>query len=833
MAAMATKLGDQTADAGARISDFSMMLANTSIPRLDNFGISSGKVRQRINELLETGQALSREEAFKMAVMEEGSKALATLGDTSDQTAVKIDQVAASFKTLKQNAAAAVADIANNSNLFGALSNTLADAAGKSDMFFTAYAAGAKAADGNIFKLGLAIDEFNKSMVIQESALVATNDEIDRYKLALEGANPEVERYSQNMEQLGTDTANTTNEISYLDTATLDHVISQGELEHTVLTTIATLNAEKEALGLTSDATYTQVLAAQELALAEQEAKDAAEEHTTAQNELAIQLKDTTSAGLARAAIQQLTMAHEDGTISTEDYNTAVREIALSFGLADEKSLLLASGVQDLVQDLSNGEVSADNVAVALSNLKTESEQARWAVDDLGNAVRDMPDSKDINIAIKVNQRTMGYGGSVAEGMQDIGEGVAEGLALGIDNGIPAVQSSVDDMTASMMGSAAEALGVQSPSTVFAEFGRDVVRGFVEGVNEEADTLDDAMEVIFDFSDKFERLGGTAARMYQDQFIDPMEDRISELADYADELERTIAEKRKIYEDEDTTESERAAVLEELLRLNNELALVKHRESQLSEELLEREQTLLDLEKQRQDLAFVQQQLDLVRFAQAQEMSMDVFEGLEFGANANLEDWVQATTDVVAQSVAMLTEQLQEIDLDIPGEVGGGTFNGGGPMDDIFGTLGQTIDSTAQSTASYNATLDSTSMAISGAAVELGALDGAMLALASDVNSGASAWRNYASALNSIDVPEILQPGSPPPLAYALGDINSELSQMRALIPGISSGFDSLSSAPQSISNTTHNNGGNTYNITLPNVIDTQSLLRELAIYQR
>jgi len=77
---LATRLGDQTAGAGSRVEDFALMLANTSIPRLDNFGISSGIVRTRMKELQEQ-MGKTREEAFKMAVFEQGAKTLGVLGE--------------------------------------------------------------------------------------------------------------------------------------------------------------------------------------------------------------------------------------------------------------------------------------------------------------------------------------------------------------------------------------------------------------------------------------------------------------------------------------------------------------------------------------------------------------------------------------------------------------------------------------------------------------------------------------------------------------------------------------------------------------------------------
>lgn len=110
ISSIATKLGDQTMGAGDRIADFSALLANQSIPRLDNFGISSGRVRQRINELLASGKALNREEAFKMAVMEEGAKALERLGDTSDLASVQLDKLKASWQTARQELGQLIAE---------------------------------------------------------------------------------------------------------------------------------------------------------------------------------------------------------------------------------------------------------------------------------------------------------------------------------------------------------------------------------------------------------------------------------------------------------------------------------------------------------------------------------------------------------------------------------------------------------------------------------------------------------------------------------------------------------------------------------------------------
>lgn len=77
---MATRLGDVTLSAQDRISDFAALLANQSIPRLDNYSISSGKVKTRIEELQAAFPEMTREAAFNQAVLEQGRIALERLG---------------------------------------------------------------------------------------------------------------------------------------------------------------------------------------------------------------------------------------------------------------------------------------------------------------------------------------------------------------------------------------------------------------------------------------------------------------------------------------------------------------------------------------------------------------------------------------------------------------------------------------------------------------------------------------------------------------------------------------------------------------------------------
>lgn len=95
-------------EAGPALENFTLMMANQSIPRLDTFGISSGKVRERILELMAATEDMTREEAFKIAVMEQGAIAMGKVGDVSKTSAVTMAQLRTILGNLKDTVGTAL-----------------------------------------------------------------------------------------------------------------------------------------------------------------------------------------------------------------------------------------------------------------------------------------------------------------------------------------------------------------------------------------------------------------------------------------------------------------------------------------------------------------------------------------------------------------------------------------------------------------------------------------------------------------------------------------------------------------------------------------------------
>ena len=97
--AIVAKLGNQVLSTERRMMSLTMLLANQSTLRLDDFGISVEAVTARQKELAQQGMTTS--EAFRQAFFEIAAKQLGILGDQSQTAATKIARVEAAAKNMK------------------------------------------------------------------------------------------------------------------------------------------------------------------------------------------------------------------------------------------------------------------------------------------------------------------------------------------------------------------------------------------------------------------------------------------------------------------------------------------------------------------------------------------------------------------------------------------------------------------------------------------------------------------------------------------------------------------------------------------------------------
>ncbi len=121
------RLGKEFRGLGAReaAEEFAIMIANMSVARLDSFGLSSGLVRDRINELLATTEVMTREQAFFQATMEEGQKTMQRLGPEIATTADEISRLKAEFANLQVSIGGAAESTGIIQSLFRSMADDL------------------------------------------------------------------------------------------------------------------------------------------------------------------------------------------------------------------------------------------------------------------------------------------------------------------------------------------------------------------------------------------------------------------------------------------------------------------------------------------------------------------------------------------------------------------------------------------------------------------------------------------------------------------------------------------------------------------------------------
>jgi hypothetical protein len=113
-------------DVNGAVAEGAQLLANQSLRRLDQFGISSARVTQRIDELQKAHKDLSDEAAFTQAVLEEAGNVLERVGDQAATGAAGLAQMQSAWQNLQAEAGRSL-DASPIIGLLGGQMNEVAD----------------------------------------------------------------------------------------------------------------------------------------------------------------------------------------------------------------------------------------------------------------------------------------------------------------------------------------------------------------------------------------------------------------------------------------------------------------------------------------------------------------------------------------------------------------------------------------------------------------------------------------------------------------------------------------------------------------------------------
>ena len=382
MAAIAVRLGDTTMSATERVDAFSLLLANQSKERLDTFGISSAKVRARIQELTKAGYDL--EQAFKLAVLEEGRKSLDILGDTSQLTATKIAKVEAAFSDLKTGLAVASVEMLDSAGIldrFAVGASMILETLERIGMFAQAYGAGVKAYVGSFSKTeALAVFQGQLRAGAAAMADLGAGEEELRYKhLAM------AESFAEGATRASAYNAEV------------------AAIAETYGSSTERWDQYSAALQSTYEGMDRAAIAAVEYREAQDKANEAAGTAALKFYSMAESLKGATEAQIASTAIRELSNLLEDGQITASDYAVAVQETQLAFGLADEASLNLSNRLNTLVENFGSGKVAATEFDDGLAHLIDVNTMENLQIEKFGGLLADQatPATHDHTVAVE------------------------------------------------------------------------------------------------------------------------------------------------------------------------------------------------------------------------------------------------------------------------------------------------------------------------------------------------------------------------------------------------------------------------------------------------
>jgi len=225
---MIGKLGKASLSTEGRMNSLTMLLANQSTRRLDDFSLSVEEVTARQRDL--EAQGLSTEQAFKTAVYDIATKKIITLGDTSQLAATKIAKTEASLTDTKNALAEMTTAVLNAS---GALDKTATWATNTADA--------ANAIRDHGFSLKAWADgvfTFIKTSGDGEQAIAAFTEEVskaepvnERLRQATMVANDAFEEWQTEARLAAEATVNMSTAVENLDLGTVDFIDDLTEAE--------------------------------------------------------------------------------------------------------------------------------------------------------------------------------------------------------------------------------------------------------------------------------------------------------------------------------------------------------------------------------------------------------------------------------------------------------------------------------------------------------------------------------------------------------------------------------------------------------------------------
>lgn len=400
---IATTLGAAVGkDAKGAFEDFSLMLANTSIMRLDTFGISAAAVKERMAEMMEAEEGLDRQTAFLNATMEIANDQMAKLEESGFSAVTGVGKLRTEFTNLLTLLGSAVAPIVDRvadalSGLVGQLVNSI-DAEAKLKQAFE---------DGYITQ-----EELNTA-ITQATYTTLTYDEVleqlDRRIKQVDAAKGKSAEASGDLQAAEEDLILTEAELA------LQQEELQKQLEdlHTLMNASIADDLEdtQERYRDLVDELGDYLLRIDELERKSYLTEDQAEELVEAKikvGEIQDKIEDVTEAWEDQTKRMIFGLAEQrlaiDGFTSEELDALAKLAGPEGLGLIDDLAVAMIGAIGDASDELDDGKISADQYADKIMDVSREVGNLESSTYDMIDALNAIPTEIDISVTMTTEE---------------------------------------------------------------------------------------------------------------------------------------------------------------------------------------------------------------------------------------------------------------------------------------------------------------------------------------------------------------------------------------------------------------------------------------------
>ena len=257
-----------------------------------------------------------------------------------------------------------------------------------------------------------------------------------------------------------------------------------------------------------------------------------------------------------------------------------------------------------------------------------------------------------------------------------LGSNIIDGIVKGLKNAAGRAYAAVRDIIQGIRDAAGGAAGEGSPARLFIPLGKSIADGVIEGIRSKEQELMDSISDMIKLAGDFGKLGGGFENIFSARNIDPLQGQIKgvqdEIKQYTAGIEDmvkglgytnganapdTIFGLQKTLIDPNASWSDKARADAALRFMNSRNKLIE-REAMLQDELTNQQARLFRMEQARADLNFLQQQFDLLKLINDNQLDKSILDGMTFGLGADPGQLMDAMVEAMQGMVAATEREI-------------------------------------------------------------------------------------------------------------------------------------------------------------------------------